>query len=127
MPRALYLSLHNNIMNPVACACAEMSAQQLMERGRKEMKAQDESLLRAQKIVESTVEIGSKTAETLHAQGQQMERVLDNLEEMRFDIKKGGQVIRDITRGLATDKCAALLSFFAPLFKIPLGALVFQN
>ncbi|EIE27118.1 hypothetical protein COCSUDRAFT_55142 [Coccomyxa subellipsoidea C-169] len=90
----------------------EMSAQQLMERGRKEMKAQDESLLRAQKIVESTVDIGSKTAETLHAQGQQMERVLDNLEEMRFDIKKGGQVIRDITRGLATDKCIMMLLMF---------------
>lgn len=78
-----------------------------MERGRKGMKAQDESLLRAQRIVESTVEIGSKTAETLQAQGEQMDRVLDTLEEIRFDMKKAGQVIRDITRGLATDKCAA--------------------
>ncbi|KAK9915749.1 hypothetical protein WJX75_003579 [Coccomyxa subellipsoidea] len=87
----------------------EMSAQQLMERGRKEIKAQDESLLRAQRIVESTVEIGSKTAETLQAQGEQMDRVLDTLEEIRFDMKKAGQVIRDITRGLATDKCIMML------------------
>ena len=84
-----------------------MSAQQLMERGRKEMKAQDESLIRAQRIVESTIEVGTKTAETLQAQGEQMDRVLDTLEEMRFDMKKAGQVIRDITRGLATDKCAS--------------------
>lgn len=85
---------------------AEMSAQQLMERGRREMKAQDESLLRAQRIVESTIEVGMKTAETLQAQGEQMERVLDTLEEIRFSNKKAGQVLRDITRGLATDKCA---------------------
>lgn len=82
-----------------------MSAQQLMERGRKEMKAQDESLIRAQRIVESTIEVGTKTAETLQAQGEQMDRVLDTLEDIRFDMKKAGQVIRDITRGLATDKC----------------------
>lgn len=82
-----------------------MSAQQLMERGRKEMKAQDESLIRAQRIVESTIEVGTKTAETLQAQGEQMDRVLDTLEDIRFDMKKAGEVIRDITRGLATDKC----------------------
>lgn len=97
---------HEKKTNTCLHAYADMSAQQLMERGRKEMKAQDESLIRAQRIVESTIEVGTKTAETLQAQGEQMDRVLDTLEEIRFDMKKAGQVIRDITRGLATDKCA---------------------
>lgn len=35
-----------------------LSSQQLMEKGRKEMKAQDDSLIRAQRIVESTIEVG---------------------------------------------------------------------
>ena len=38
-------------------ACAELSVQQLMEKGRKEMKGQDDSLIRAQRIVESTIEV----------------------------------------------------------------------
>ena len=36
-----------------------LSSQQLMEKGRKEMKAQDDSLIRAQRIVESTIEVGT--------------------------------------------------------------------
>ena len=85
---------------------AEMSTQELMTRGRKEMQAQEDSLIRAQRIVESTIEVGAKTAETLHQQGQQMERVLDALDEIKFSMKKANQVIRDITRSIATDKCA---------------------
>ena len=38
-------------------ARADLSVQQLMEKGRKEMKAQDDSLIRAQRIVESTIEV----------------------------------------------------------------------
>lgn len=72
------------------------------------MKAQDESLIRAQRIMESTIEVGSKTAETLHQQGEQMDRVLDTLDEIHFSMKKATQVIRDITRGLATDKYVSL-------------------
>ena len=76
---------------------AEMSTQELMTKGRKEMQAQEDSLIRAQRIVESTIEVGTKTAETLHQQGQQMERVLDALEEIKFSMKEANQVIRDIT------------------------------
>ena len=90
---------------------AEMSTQELMTKGRKEMQAQEDSLIRAQRIVESTIEVGTKTAETLHQQGQQMERVLDALEEIKFSMKKANQVIRDITRSIATDKCGPSASF----------------
>ena len=54
------------------------------------------------------MQVGTRTAETLQAQGEQMERVLDTLHEIQFSMKKAGQVIRDITRGIATDKCACL-------------------
>ncbi len=80
-----------------------------MSRGRLQMKEQEESLVRAQRIVESTIEVGAKTAETLQAQGQQMERVLDALDDIKFSMKKANQVLRDITRSMATDKCAAPL------------------
>lgn len=88
----------------VGSVCAELSTQELMAKGRKEMKDQEDSLMRAQRIVESTIDVGTKTAETLHQQGQQMERVLDALDEIKFSMKKANQVIRDITRSMATDK-----------------------
>ena len=51
------------------------------------------------------MQVGTRTAETLQGQGEQMGRVLDTLHEIQFSMKKAGQVIRDITRGIATDKC----------------------
>lgn len=44
---------------------------------------------------------------TLDGQTKQMEHVLDSLDDIQFSLKKAGQVIRDITRGVATDKCVA--------------------
>lgn len=43
------------------------------------------------------------------AQGQQMERVLDDLEQIHFSMKKANQVLRDMTRGIATDRRALLV------------------
>ena len=33
-----------------------------------------------------------------------MERVLDDLEQIHFSMKKANQVLRDMTRGIATDR-----------------------
>lgn len=55
-------------------------------------------------IVEDTIQIGTQTAETLHGQTKQMERVLNDLDEIHFTMKKASKVIRDLTRGIATDK-----------------------
>ena len=49
-------------------------------------------------------QVGTKTAETLHDQTKQLERVVDDLDQIQFSLKKAQQVIRDITRGIATDK-----------------------
>ena len=40
-----------------------------------------------------------------------MERVVDDLDEIHFSLKKSFKVIRDLTRGLATDKCILTLLF----------------
>ncbi|KAK9830607.1 hypothetical protein WJX81_004669 [Elliptochloris bilobata] len=90
-----------------------MTSQELMARGRKDIKETDASLTRSEKVVVETIAIGAATAATLDAQachiGQQMERVLDNLEQIHFSMKKANQVLRDMTRGIATDRC---LQFF---------------
>ena len=50
------------------------------------------------------MQVATETAVALDGQTKQMEHVLDSLDEIHFSLKKAGQVIRDITRGLATDK-----------------------
>lgn len=81
-----------------------MSTAQMIDRGKKDIASTDKSLLRSEKVVEDTIAIATTTAETLHKQTEQLERTLDNLDEIQFSLKKAKQVIRDITRGIATDK-----------------------
>lgn len=81
-----------------------MSTPELMKLGRKELQQTDESLVRSEKVVEDMKEIAATTAATLVGQTKQMETVIDDLEEIHFSNKKANQVIRDITRGIATDK-----------------------
>ena len=50
-------------------------------------------------------QVATETAATLDGQTKQMETVLDSLDEIHFSLKKANQVIRDITRRIATDKC----------------------
>lgn len=82
---------------------------ELVTLGRKDIKETDASILRSERLVADTVAIGVQTAETLQGQGQQLEKVLDDLDEIHFTQKKARQVIRDMTRGLATDKCIMAL------------------
>ena len=81
-----------------------MATDELIQLGRKEIASTDAALVRAQKVVADTIDIGTKTAETLEGQTKQMERIMDDLDEIHFTLKKASQVIRDITRGMATDK-----------------------
>ena len=75
-----------------------------MTLGRKEIVETDEALVRAQRVVASTIEVGTKTAETLHGQTEQMERVMNDLDEVKFSLQKATKVMRDISRSMATDK-----------------------
>lgn len=85
-----------------------MSTNELIQLGKKEIASTDLALVRAQKVVADTISIGTKTAETMEGQTKQLERVMDDLDEIHFSMKKASQVIRDMTRGMATDKYAFL-------------------
>ena len=52
-----------------------MSTVELMQTGRKDMKATDAALLRSEKLVNDTMAIGIGTAETLQGQTRQLEKV----------------------------------------------------
>lgn len=85
-----------------------MTTTELIQQGKKDVASTDAALVRAQKVVADTISIGTKTAETLEGQTRQLERVIDDLDEIHFTMKKASQVIRDMTRGMATDRCASL-------------------
>lgn len=45
-----------------------------------------------------------QTAATLHDQTQQLNKIVDDLNEIEFTMKKASKVIRDIGKGIMTDK-----------------------
>eukprot|EP00798_Chlamydomonas_sp_ICE-L_P029072 gene29072-32278_t len=85
-------------------AALGMSTQQMMKKGRTELHETDAALGRAERIVEDTLGIGTQTAATLHDQTNQLNKVVDDLNEMEFTMKKASKVVGDITRGMLTDK-----------------------
>lgn len=89
----------------------QMEAGDLITHGRNVLDETDQSLARSEAVVEETIQIGTQTAEALRGQTHQLERVVDDLDEIHFSLKKSMNVIRDITRGLVTDKCIMLLLF----------------
>lgn len=99
---------------PKGAAPADMDTTTLIVEGRKKIKESDESLIRSEKLVAETIEIGTKTAAKLDDQTKQLERVVDDLDQIHFSMKKAQKIIRDITRGIATDKsvfCTHILDF----------------
>lgn len=89
----------------------QMEAGDLIQHGRGIMDETDKSVARSQAVVEETIQIGTQTAEALRGQTQQLERIVDDLDEIHFSLKKSFGVLKDITRGLATDKCILFLLF----------------
>lgn len=85
--------------------CAEMSTNDMIELGRRNIQETDESLLRSERVVNDTIAIGAQTAETLQTQGNQLNKISNDLDEIHFSMKKARQVIRDLARRLATDRC----------------------
>ncbi len=126
--------------SPCACVGADMSVQQLMHKGRRDLADTDATLNRAERLVEDTMQTGTQvcgegrgrgeartwassiflsiiplslltatplvlqTAAALHDQTEQLNKVVDDLNDIEFNVKKASKVIRDITRGLLTDK-----------------------
>ncbi len=48
-----------------------------------------------------------QTAATLHDQTQQLNKVVDDLNEIEFTMKKASKIIADIGKGIMTDRYAA--------------------
>lgn len=86
-----------------------METGDLVQHGREVMKETDQSIERSKAVVQETIQIGQTTAEALKGQTKQMEKIVDDLDEIHFSMKKTAKIIKDITRGMATDKCILLL------------------
>lgn len=69
------------------------------------MSETEKSVARSARVVEETIAIGTSTAAMLGEQTHQMEKVVNDLDEMHFSMVKAKKLLRDITKGLATDKC----------------------
>ncbi|GIL53418.1 hypothetical protein Vafri_9009 [Volvox africanus] len=86
-----------------------MSMQQLMVKGRKDIEDINQTLNRAQRVAEETHQVGTALGQTLDDQTKKLDGIMNDLNEIQFTMKKASQIIRDITRGLLTDKCIAFL------------------
>lgn len=84
---------------------SEMSNQELVDAGTKTMDETDQAIERSKKVVEQTVEVGTQTAGTLKGQTEQMGRIVNELDTIQFSIKKASQLVKEIGRQVATDKC----------------------
>ncbi|KAI6692853.1 hypothetical protein NL676_020563 [Syzygium grande] len=85
-----------------------MSNQQLIDAGTKQMDETDQVIERSKKVVEQTLEVGTQTAVTLKGQTEQMGRIVNELDTIQFSIKKASQLVKEIGRQVATDKCIML-------------------
>lgn len=91
----------------------QMSMQQLMQRGRRDWEDTEVTLARAERLVEDTEQIGVQTAGAVNEQTKQLNKIVDDLADIEFNVKKASKVITDITRGMLTDKCIGFLLFLA--------------
>lgn len=85
-----------------------MSNQELVNAGMKTMDETDQAIERSKQVVHQTIEVGTQTASTLKGQTDQMGRIVNELDSIQFSIKKASQLVKEIGRQVATDKCIML-------------------
>ncbi|XP_073314292.1 novel plant SNARE 11-like [Primulina huaijiensis] len=90
---------------------SNMTNQQLMDHGNHMMDETDQAIDRAKKVVHDTVDVGIETAAALKAQTEQMSRIVNELDSIHFSIKKASQLVKEIGRQVATDRCIMGLLF----------------
>ncbi|XP_054807194.1 novel plant SNARE 12 [Prosopis cineraria] len=88
-----------------------MSNQELVDAGMKRMDETDQAIERSKQVVHQTIEVGTQTASTLKGQTDQMGRIVNDLDSIQFSIKKASQLVKEIGRQVATDKCIMLFLF----------------
>nr|XP_043608466.1 novel plant SNARE 13 [Erigeron canadensis] len=94
-----------------AQVASEMSNQELIQAGRNRMDETDQAIERSKQVVHQTVEVGTDTAVKLKGQTDQMGRIVNELDTIQFSIKKASQLVKEIGRQVATDKCIMLFLF----------------
>ena len=73
--------------NQVRFLILSVLATQIMEEGRYVLGKTDEMLNRQRRIVQDTIQVATTTAETLHTQTEQLNRVDDDLEQIQYSLK----------------------------------------
>ncbi|KAK8956881.1 putative plant SNARE 11 [Platanthera zijinensis] len=90
---------------------SSMNNQQLMDTGDRMMNETDQAIERSKKVVEDTVNVGAEAAAALKAQTEQMSRIVNELDSIHFSMKKASQLVKEIGRQVATDRCIMALLF----------------
>ncbi|KAB1224696.1 putative plant SNARE 12 [Morella rubra] len=88
-----------------------MTNQQLVDRGNTMMNETDHAIERSKKVVHETINVGTETASALKAQTEQMSRIVNELDSIHFSIKKASQLVKELGRQVATDRCIMALLF----------------
>ncbi|KAE9613759.1 putative target SNARE coiled-coil domain-containing protein [Lupinus albus] len=90
---------------------SSMTNEQLMDRGNHMMDETDQAIERGKKVVQDTLNVGTETSAALKAQTEQMSRIVNELDSIHFSMKKASQLVKEIGRQVATDKCIMGLLF----------------
>nr|XP_029120013.1 novel plant SNARE 11 isoform X2 [Elaeis guineensis] len=98
-----------------AVLASSMTNQQLVDTGNRMMDETDQAIERTKKVVEDTINVGAETAAALKAQTEQMNRIVNELDSIHFSIKKASQMVKEIGRQVATDRCIMALLFLIVL------------
>ncbi|WOL05271.1 plant SNARE 11 [Canna indica] len=90
---------------------SSMTNQQLMDAGNRMMDETDQAIERSNKVVQETINVGTETSAALKAQTEQMSRIVNELDSIHFSIKKASQLVKEIGRQVATDRCIVAMLF----------------
>ncbi|CAM8924348.1 unnamed protein product [Rhodiola kirilowii] len=71
----------------------------------------DQAIERSKQVVQQTIEVGTQTSSALKSQTDQMGRIVNDLDTIHFSIKKASQLVKEIGRQVATDKCIMMFLF----------------
>ncbi|XP_031476836.1 novel plant SNARE 11-like [Nymphaea colorata] len=90
---------------------SSLTNQQLIDKGNQMMDETDQAIERSKQVVEQTINVGAETAAALKAQTEQMSRIVNELDSIHFSIKKASQLVKEIGRQVATDRCIMAMLF----------------
>lgn len=90
---------------------SSMTNQELIDAGNKTMDETDQAIERSKQVVAQTIEVGTETGAKLKGQTDQMGRIVNELDTIQFSLKKASQLVKEIGRQVATDKCIMAFLF----------------